>query len=204
MRAGRAAPGGEQGSAEKWAHAAMALAVRALGHDGECAELDPARVLEIAERVLSEGDVREGSAVGNVAPADARALLRAWLVSVGLDEPLRGATWSPTCRTSASPTPTSTGAPRAPTSAGCARRSTTAMAPPSAARSVRSAPVLFTACIPAIPYAPSAAFISRERAKLARRDDELPRVAIVADGIGAMHGVTRTIEEIRERGVTAS
>ena len=28
-----------------------------------------------------------------------------------------------------------------------------------------------------------------------------PRVAIVADGIGAMHGVTRTIEEIRERGI---
>ena len=39
------------------------------------------------------------------------------------------------------------------------------------------------------------------RAKLASREGELPRIAIVADGIGAMHGVTRTIEEIRERGV---
>ena len=28
-----------------------------------------------------------------------------------------------------------------------------------------------------------------------------PRVALIADGIGAMHGVTRTIEQIRERGV---
>ena len=60
--------------------------------------------------------------------------------------------------------------------------------------------MLFTACIPAIPYAPSAAFIAKERAKLAVREGR-PRVAIVADGIGAMHGVTRTIEEIRERGV---
>ena len=53
---------------------------------------------------------------------------------------------------------------------------------------------LFAACIPAIPYAPSAAFIARERAKLPTADGELPRIAIVADGIGAMHGVTRTIE----------
>ena len=86
VRAGRVEPGGEQGSAEKWAHAAMALAVRALGFDGERAELDPVRVLEIAERVLSEGDRREGASVGRLAPADARALLRAWLASVGLDE----------------------------------------------------------------------------------------------------------------------
>ena len=61
--------------------------------------------------------------------------------------------------------------------------------------------VLFTACLPVIPYAPSAAFIARERAKLSSGDGERPRIAIVADGIGAMHGVTRTIEEIRERGV---
>jgi glycosyltransferase involved in cell wall biosynthesis/predicted metal-dependent phosphoesterase TrpH len=200
VRAGRAAPGGEQGSAEKWAHAAMALAVRALGHDGECAELDPARVLEIAERVLREGDVREGSAVGNVAPADARALLRAWLVSVGLDslseadlvaymqderfthaDLYRRATRAHERRLREAVT----------TAIGAAERGEIG----------EIGAVLFTACIPAIPYAPSAAFIARERAKLRTRDDELPRVAIVADGIGAMHGVTRTIEEIRERGV---
>ena len=29
----------------------------------------------------------------------------------------------------------------------------------------------------------------------------MPRVAILADGIGSTHGVTRTIEEIRQRGV---
>src|SRR6202035_810705 len=51
VRAGRVAPGGEQGSTEKWAHAAMALTVRALGRDGERVPLDPARVLAMAERL---------------------------------------------------------------------------------------------------------------------------------------------------------
>ena len=78
---------------------------------------------------------------------------------------------------------------------------------------------LFEACIAAIPYAPATAFLANEQEKLAaipysaprkpgqragarRRDDgERPRVAILADGIGSTHGVTRTIEEIRDRGV---
>ena len=78
---------------------------------------------------------------------------------------------------------------------------------------------LFEACIAAIPYAPATAFLAGEQAKLAaipmpaaarlgtprresrREDGERPRVAILADGIGSTHGVTRTIEEIRQRGV---
>ena len=35
MRAGRVAAHGKQGSAAKWAHAAIALAARSLGHDDE-------------------------------------------------------------------------------------------------------------------------------------------------------------------------
>jgi len=85
IRSGRVQPGGEQGSAEKWRHAAMALAVRALGRDGEVSKLDPVTVLKIAERLLREGDAREGGAQADLRPADARALLRAWLESVGLD-----------------------------------------------------------------------------------------------------------------------
>jgi glycosyltransferase involved in cell wall biosynthesis/predicted metal-dependent phosphoesterase TrpH len=200
VRAGRVAPRGEQGSAEKWAHAAMALAVRALGHDGECAQLDAARVLEIVERVLSEGDAREGATGGNLAPADARALLRAWLASVGLDDLSEanlvaymqdeGFTHADLYR-------------RATRAHERHLRSAVATAIDAAGRGEieEIGAVLFTACVPAIPYAPAAAFIARERAKLAPRDGERPRVAIVADGIGAMHGVTRTIEEIRERGV---
>jgi glycosyltransferase involved in cell wall biosynthesis len=60
---------------------------------------------------------------------------------------------------------------------------------------------VFEGCVAAIPYAPSTAFLSNEKAKLYSREGETPRVAILADGIGSTHGVTRTIAEIRERGV---
>jgi glycosyltransferase involved in cell wall biosynthesis len=60
---------------------------------------------------------------------------------------------------------------------------------------------LFEACIPAIPYAAAAAFLGREKFKLARSEGDRPRVALVADGLGAMHGVTHTIQQIRDRGV---
>jgi glycosyltransferase involved in cell wall biosynthesis/predicted metal-dependent phosphoesterase TrpH len=200
VRAGRATPGGEQGSTEKWAHAALALTVRALGRDGEQSPVDPARVLEMAERLLREGDRREGPAVGDLVPADARALVRAWLASVDLDE-LSEADLVAYMQDERF------------THADLHRRATRAherllrgalsSAVEAAARGSLGGVggTLFAACIPAIPYAPSAAFIARERAKLSSPDGELPRVAIVADGIGAMHGVTRTIEEIRERGI---
>jgi glycosyltransferase involved in cell wall biosynthesis len=55
--------------------------------------------------------------------------------------------------------------------------------------------------VPAIPYAASAAFLGREKLKLARSDGDRPRIALVADGLGAMHGVTHTIMQIRDRGV---
>ncbi|HEU4598450.1 MAG TPA: glycosyltransferase, partial [Solirubrobacterales bacterium] len=60
---------------------------------------------------------------------------------------------------------------------------------------------LFEALVPAVPYAPAAAFLGAEKAKLRDRGGERPRVALIADGIGTMHGVTHTIEQIRERGV---
>ena len=200
VREGRAAPAGEQGSTEKWAHAAMALAVRALGHEGEHAPVDPARVLEMAERLLAEGDRREGDAVGGLVPTDARALLRAWLRSVDLDH------------LSESDLVAYMQDERF-THAGLMRRATraherrlrraveTALDAAAAGALAGVGGPLFAACIPAIPYAPAAAFLARERAKLASREGEELRVAVVTDGIGAMHGVTRTIEEIRERGI---
>jgi glycosyltransferase involved in cell wall biosynthesis len=60
---------------------------------------------------------------------------------------------------------------------------------------------LFEACVPAIPYAPAAAFLGREKRKLAARGSEPVRVGLVADGVGSIHGVTHTLDEIRERGV---
>ena len=91
IRDGEAAAAGEQGSAAKWAHAAMALATRALALDGQ--EMgegapDPATVLKIAQRVIDQGAAREGAAAADICPDDARRLLETWLDSVGLD--LRG------------------------------------------------------------------------------------------------------------------
>jgi predicted metal-dependent phosphoesterase TrpH len=84
VRAGRVATHGDQGSAAKWAHAAMALAVRALGRGDSGAPPDPAAVLRIAERVVSQGGERSGAIGSDLGPDDARALLRAWLDSIGL------------------------------------------------------------------------------------------------------------------------
>ena len=53
----------------------------------------------------------------------------------------------------------------------------------------------------AIPYAPAAAFLGREKGKLMQREGDPLRVALVADAVGGMHGVTHTLDEIRERGV---
>ena len=64
-----------------------------------------------------------------------------------------------------------------------------------------TATALFDACLAAIPYAPAAAFLGREKSKLARREGEPLRVALVADAVGGMHGVTHTLDELRERGV---
>lgn len=61
---------------------------------------------------------------------------------------------------------------------------------------------LFDACVPAIPYAAASAFLGREKLKLAHpQGTERPRVALITDGLSAVHGVAHTIRQIRERGV---
>jgi glycosyltransferase involved in cell wall biosynthesis/predicted metal-dependent phosphoesterase TrpH len=209
MMAGEARARGAQGSAAKWAHAAIALAIRALllneddRTDTRHATPDPRRVLRMAERVLREGGLREGPAVEDLDPKDARTLLEAWLRSVelgGLDareliELMQSDDFS---------------------HSGLLRRASRAHerrlrgAVEAAVNAVGShepnvgglAAGLFEACIAAIPYAPASAFLANEQAKLRPvEESEPPRVAILADGIGSTHGVSRTIEEIRQRGV---
>ena len=202
IRAGRVSAHGQQGSAAKWAHSAMALAIRSLAAGGDVpARPDPAVVLRIVERVMSEGDARHGSGGADLGAGDALALLRAWLYSMELEvdehklltqlqagelthadldrrarrvheRKLAGVVHD-TVRSLESGTP----------DAG------------------RAALTLFDACMPAIPYAAAAAFLGREKAKLARSDGDRPRVAVVVDGIGGMHGVTHAIQQIRARGV---
>ncbi|HEV7462213.1 MAG TPA: glycosyltransferase [Solirubrobacteraceae bacterium] len=203
LRDGRATARGDQGSAAKWAHAAMGLASRVFGH-GPAAAPNPAHVLTMIERVMREGDARRGAIGADLGPDDARALLRSWLDAVELDVSeaeliglLQADDFS---------------------HADLARRArrmherklqravddvvATAAAGDGGALPLAAAGLtLFDACVAAIPYAPAAAFLGKEKAKLAAREGEPPRVALVADAVGSTHGVTRTLEQIRERGV---
>jgi glycosyltransferase involved in cell wall biosynthesis/predicted metal-dependent phosphoesterase TrpH len=202
LREGRAEARGEQGSAAKWAHAAMVLATRALvlgeATTGDRAP-DPAAVLKIAQRVVGQGAVREGKVAADIGPDDARALLDSWLRSVGIE--LRGRELLDHLQDEGF------------SHADLYRRSrrvhdrrlraavaggSEAIARGDAATAIGG---LFEALLPAVPYAPSTVFLGTEKAKLAARSGERPRIALIADGIEAMHGVTHTIEQIRERGV---
>jgi glycosyltransferase involved in cell wall biosynthesis/predicted metal-dependent phosphoesterase TrpH len=223
LRAGRVEAKGKQGSAAKWAHAAIALAARSLWsedlHDRDTAATpDPRRVMRMAQRLLSEGDVRHGATGADLTPDDARCLLRAWLVAVELDHlDERGLIaymqrdgfshselYRRACRLherklraaveqALTAATGESGAGPAAAGAGSAADGAVAAA----------AGGIFESCIAAIPYAPATAFLAKEQRKLDARgeDGEPPRIAIVADGIGSTHGVSRTIEEIRSRGV---
>jgi glycosyltransferase involved in cell wall biosynthesis/predicted metal-dependent phosphoesterase TrpH len=199
VRSGRAAAAGTQGSAAKWAHAAMAIAVRALGRGTETAPPNPAAVLRMVERLLGEGDVRRGAIGADLGPEDARALLRAWLAAVELDLP-EGDLIAHLQADGFSHEDLFRRARR------CHERKLAVavdaiLHQETPAAAMGAAFGLFDACVAAVPYAPAAAFLGREKAKLTQREADPPRVALVVDGIGAMHGVTRTVEEIRERGV---
>jgi len=198
---GEARPRGEQGSAAKWTHAAMGLATRALGRGArDGAAPSPQAVFSMVQRLMKEGDARTGATGTGLGPDDARALLRAWLSAVELDlseqellaylqhEDFGHADLFRRARR-------------------CHERKLArvveqiATVNPTSADLTNVAADLFDACLAAIPYAPAAAFLGREKAKLATRDGEPLRVALVADAVGGMHGVTHTLDELRERGV---
>ncbi len=198
---GHARARGEQGSAAKWTHAAMGLAARALGRGApDAAGPNPAAVFDMVQRLMREGDARTGALGSGLCPDDARSLLRAWLASIELDldeaqllaylqhEDFSHADLFRRARR-------------------CHERKLAravediAIAVPSGEGIADSAATLFEACLAAIPYAPAAAFLGREKAKLAHRDGEPLRVALVADAVGGMHGVTHTLDELRDRGV---
>jgi glycosyltransferase involved in cell wall biosynthesis/predicted metal-dependent phosphoesterase TrpH len=201
---GRATARGEQGSAAKWTHAAMGLATRALGR-GDGAGMgargpDPQAVFAMVQRLMKEGDARAGALGTGLCPDDARALLRAWLAAVelDLDEPQLLAHLQ---HEDFSHADLFRRARR------CHERKLAraveqiATVTPGSGDLAATAEMLFDACLAAIPYAPAAAFLGREKAKLAHRDGEPLRVALVADAVGGMHGVTHTLDELRERGV---
>jgi glycosyltransferase involved in cell wall biosynthesis/predicted metal-dependent phosphoesterase TrpH len=197
VRAGRVGAFGDQGSAAKWAHAAMALAVRSLGRDDDGAPPDPAAVMRMIERIVVK-DEAEG---GDLGPRDARAVLRAWLEAVELDTDERvllghlqadGFSHAALERRARR----------------ChERKLAAAVAEVSETADWNAvAAGVFEACVAAVPYAPATAFLARERRRISApthpgREREPARVALVADGLGSVHGVTSTLAQIRERGV---
>jgi glycosyltransferase involved in cell wall biosynthesis/predicted metal-dependent phosphoesterase TrpH len=220
MCAGRVQARGEEGSAAKWAHAAIALAARALGRGPEDlgARPDPRRVMTMVSRLLREGDVREGQGGGgSLSPDDARCLLRAWLGAVELDQLDERGLIAYMQDERFSHSDLYRRARRAHERKLRAAVEVAVRAATGTNEVLLAAEGLFEACTAVIPYAPATAFLASEQAKLAaipygraggepragarRWEVERPRVAILADGIGSMHGVTRTIEEIRQRGV---
>jgi glycosyltransferase involved in cell wall biosynthesis/predicted metal-dependent phosphoesterase TrpH len=259
MRAGRVRARGAQGSAAKWAHAAIVLAARSLqpedaharaeredgldtlvgvasGANGElesddtaptptypepdpdpsptrgrppAGRPDPQRVMTMVRRLLREGDARQGAtgSGGAVSPEDARCLLRAWLAAVELDHLDTPGLIAYMQEESFSHTDLYRRACRLHERKlrGAVELALRAANDPAEASVTAAAEGVFEGCIAAIPYAPATAFLASEQSKLARLpfggERETPRVAILADGIGSTHGVTRTIEEIRSRGV---
>jgi glycosyltransferase involved in cell wall biosynthesis/predicted metal-dependent phosphoesterase TrpH len=199
IRAGRATARGEQGSAAKWAHAAMGLASRVLARDAN-GRPDPQAVLKMVERVVTEGDARSSVIGVDLGPDDARNLLAAWLKGVDLDMPtgeLLGLLQSEDFSHAA----LHRRARRI-----HERKLRTAVASTLDAAATGGdlgavATEIFDACIPAIPYVPATLFLGSEKGKLAARDSEPRRVALVADAVGGMHGVTHTLDELRERGL---
>ena len=200
VRAGAAESHGAQGSAAKWAHAAMALAIRSLGA-GDAAPAKPAAVLEIVERLMREGDARSGHVGADLCDEDALALLRGWLdaMALGIDE----ATLLQMLQDSElSHADLQRRARRIhERRLGKAVGDAVSAAQDGRLDVLRHGRELFDACLPAIPYAASAAFLGREKLKLTRSDGDRPRVGIVVDGLSSVHGVSHTISQIRERGV---
>ncbi|HEU0024100.1 MAG TPA: glycosyltransferase [Thermoleophilaceae bacterium] len=200
IRRGEASAEGDQGSAEKWAHAALALAVRVLGRSAAGAALDPRAVLALAERVVGQGSARTGPVATDLGPEHAGGLLFAWLDALELetdhgrlleqmqsDDFSHGALFRRARRVHE-------------------HRLRDAVdevveAAESGHGHGAAAAALFSACVPAVPYVPAIAFRGRETALLARRDTEPARVGLIADGIGATHGVTHTVGVIRDREV---
>jgi glycosyltransferase involved in cell wall biosynthesis/predicted metal-dependent phosphoesterase TrpH len=203
VRAGRADARGEQGSAAKWAHAAMGLASRVLVREA-AGRPDPQAVLRMVQRIVTEGDARRTALGTDLGPDDARDLLAAWLDSVDLDlsserllaylqdDDFSHADLFRRARR-------------------CHERKLRRAVGDTLTTAARggdlgaAAAGLFEACVPAIPYVPASLFLGREKGKLVSGGgtpgSEPRRVALVADAVGAMHGVTHTLDEIRERGL---
>jgi glycosyltransferase involved in cell wall biosynthesis len=159
-------------------------------------------VLTIVERLMRERDTPEDTTSGELTPDIARALTGAWLHAV---DPVMSETTlirrlqegelshhdlhRRACRIHERRL------------ASVAREIVQSSRQPSGVMSPSWAGELFDACLPVIPYTAAAAFLGREKARLARPDGDRPRIALVTEGLEGTHGVSHTIRQIRERGI---
>ena len=175
VRAGSAMARGAQGSASKWAHSAMALATRALAMDAPCeggGAPNPGAVLMMAERVIREGGVREGVASADLGPEDARALLEAWLEAMEIDQ--RGADLIAHLQSDEFDHGDLYRRARRIHARRLRRAVEEGAEAVAAGDYLKVAGDLFSSVLPVVPYAPAAAFLAREKAKLAARANEPP------------------------------
>ena len=203
IRGGLAVADGDQGSAAKWAHSALALATRSLLRDAD--ELpetscSPATVLEIAQRVVGDGAVRGGEATSGLDAAEVTALVRAWLDSTGLPHDPRRL-FELMQEDAFSHSDLYRKARRAHERKLREAIGEVQRVAETGERYADAALPLFDSMIPALPYVPAMAILGAEKRKLSRREGEPKRVALIVDAIGSMHGVSHTVERLREHGV---
>lgn len=209
IRAGRVRPHGKQGSSAKWAHSALVLAARTLAtapehpgarNAGGAADTpDPGAVLALAERIMLEGDAREGSVGTGLGPEDGRRLLRAWLAEMELGLDTAGLlNWMQSDDFSHSDLERRARRVHERKLTGAIDQLLSVSGADGLGPALSR---LFASCLPAVPYVPAAAFLAREQAKLVARDGDPIRVAVIADGVGSVHGVTHTLQQLRERGI---
>ena len=149
---------------------------------------------------MTEGDARRGAIGADLGPEDARACCArgstrsAWRAD--------RASCSPGCSPTASRTPTCTAARGAATSAAArGGRRARSIAAAEVAAPLAAGLGLFDPGLHRHPLRAGDRVPRPREAEAAGARRRARRVALVADGIGGMHGVTHTLDEIRERGV---
>lgn len=199
LRAGTLSPGGAQGDANVWAHAPIALAARALGMGtAHTPRLDA--VLRMVECALADGHAREGSEPDRLGPQDARDLLVAWVDAVGLDRDPRRLVDLLQDDTAGHEAMRRRALRAHERLLHAAAQDLPAAV--SEGRLDRALATIPEACLPVLPYVATTAFLARERARVApKHSDRTGRVALVADALDGVDGVTRLLDELRQRGV---
>jgi glycosyltransferase involved in cell wall biosynthesis len=154
-------------------------------------------LLTIVERMMLEHDGRANNLEGTTPATDGRWLLMRWLQSTEL--PL-----DPRWLVATIQTPDFSHADLERRARRVHERRLTMAARQAIAGGADDDPaaVLVPACLPALPYISAAARAARERAGLVAPGDEQARVAVIADGVGAVPGFGEMLASVRERSLS--